>query len=70
MRAPKTKKVAKIEAKPTWHHFHGKSNQFVHTQGKKKKKTGAQRRAHDLENKDVKLSSKTWFNSRIQICFK
>jgi hypothetical protein len=59
-RGPKPKKW-QIEAKPTWHNLEGKS---IGSYPKKKKK--AQRKAHDLENKDEKLGSKTWFNSRIQ----
>jgi hypothetical protein len=55
---PKPKKW-QIEAKPTWHNLEGKS---IGSYPKKR----AQRRAHDLENKDEKLGSKTWFNSRIQ----
>jgi hypothetical protein len=40
-----------------------RENQLVQTQ---KKKTRAQRRAHDLENQDAKLGFKGRSNSRIQ----
>ncbi len=46
-------KSGKIKAKPTWHHFGGKINWFRPKEGRKKK-TQAQKRAHDLENQDAR----------------
>jgi hypothetical protein len=53
-----------IKAKPTSHHFEGKFNWFK-PRKKTQEKRKAQRKAHDLENQDVKLGFKLkdsfWF---------